>query len=98
MIPVTVEVSGRDASPTAAAGVQPRTYRFEVLDNAALTPSAMLVSIYQSLHQTNRAGEETSYRVSGEMGVKGPAIRPSRQPRRRHRLSTGRHRRRPLRQ
>ena len=70
MIPVTVEVSGRDATPGKGAGIEPRTYRYEVLDNAALTPSAMLVSIYQSMHQTNRAGEETSYHVSGEMGVK----------------------------
>ncbi len=76
MIPVTVNVSGRDASGGAGTGVLPHTYRFEVLDNAQLTPNAMLVSIYQSLRQTNRAGEETSYRVTGEMGVKGlPPVR-----------------------
>ena len=70
MIPVTVEVSGRDASQGGGAAIEPRTYHYEVLDNAALTPSTILVSIYQSMHQTNRAGEETSYRISGEMGVK----------------------------
>ena len=76
MIPVTVDVSGRDASPGAGSGVTPRTYHFEVLDNATLTPNAMLVSIYQSLHQTNRAGELTSYRVTGDLNVQGqPPVR-----------------------
>ena len=75
MIPVSVEVSGRNAeSPTGS--LPPHTFHYEVLDNPSLTPSAVLVSIYQSLHGTNRAGEETSYRVTGEMGVKGfPAVR-----------------------
>ncbi len=71
MIPVTLSVSGRDASSGAGTGVVPHTYHFEVLDNAQLTPNAMLISIYQSLKQTNRAGEETSYRITGEMSVKG---------------------------
>jgi hypothetical protein len=63
MIPVTVEVSGAGA---AAA----RTFHYEVLDNPDLTPNAMLVSVYQSLHGTNRAGADTSYRLRGELTVK----------------------------
>jgi hypothetical protein len=44
---------------------------FEVLDNRELTPSAMLVSVYQSLSGTNGAAAEMSYRMSGELTVKG---------------------------
>ncbi len=70
MIPVSVEVSGSDAA------AQPtHTFHYEVLDNRDLTPNAVLVSVYQSLHGTNRAGEETSYRVTGDLSVQGfPAV------------------------
>jgi hypothetical protein len=44
---------------------------FEVLDNRELTPSAMLVSVYQSLSGTNGAAADMSYRMSGELTVKG---------------------------
>ncbi len=74
MIPVVVEVV-----PPAAAGrapAQAKTFHFEVLDNRQLTPSAMLVSVYQTLQQNNTATAEMSYRLSGEIGVKGlPAVR-----------------------
>jgi len=69
MIPVTLEV---------AAPGETKSYRFEVLDNRALTPSAMLVSVYQTLQATNASAKEMSYRVSGELGLKGlPAVRLS---------------------
>jgi hypothetical protein len=75
MIPVVVEVvppSGADKSvPT-----QSKTFHFEVLDNRQLTPSAMLVSVYQSLQTNNTAAEELSYRMTGEIDVKGlPSVR-----------------------
>jgi hypothetical protein len=44
---------------------------FEVLDNRELTPSAILVSVYQSLSGTNEAANEMSYRMDGELTVKG---------------------------
>lgn len=68
MIPVTIDVS-----QPAADKVGPRTrqIRVEVLDNKELTPSAMLVSVFQSLQQTNQAAAETSYRLSGELTVEG---------------------------
>ncbi len=50
--------------------------RFEVLDNRQLTPSAMLTSVYQTLSGTNDAADEMSYRMSGELTLKGlPAVR-----------------------
>jgi hypothetical protein len=44
---------------------------FEVLNNRELTPSAMLVSVYQSLSGTNAAAAEMSYRMDGELTLKG---------------------------
>ena len=69
MIPVVVEV----LPPIMDGAVQGKvkTLHFEVLDNRQLTPSAMLVSVYQSLQTNNTAAEELSYRLSGEIDVKG---------------------------
>jgi hypothetical protein len=48
---------------------------FEVLDNRELTPAAMLVSVYQSLSGTNESANEMSYRMDGELTLKGqPAV------------------------
>jgi hypothetical protein len=68
MIPVVVEVvpPAGDKSPAVT-----KTLHFEVLDNRQLTPSTMLVSVYQSLQTNNTAAEEMSYRLTGEIGVKG---------------------------
>lgn len=62
MIPVDVEVA------TEGKG-EARTFHLRVLDNRDLTPQAMLVSVYQTMQQTNTAAAETSWRMSGEMGV-----------------------------
>jgi hypothetical protein len=68
MIPVTVEVKGE--------GVKRRTMHFEVLNNRALTPTTMLVSVFQSLQQTNSASAEMSFRLSGELTLQGePTVR-----------------------
>lgn len=64
MIPVTVEVG---PAPGTGAQVASRTFHFEVLDNRQLTPSAMLVSVYQTLQGTNAAGAEMSYSLRGEL-------------------------------
>jgi hypothetical protein len=78
MIPVVVEVvppQGAEKTPGMNAGVA-KTLHFEVLDNRQLTPSTMLVSVYQSLQTNNTAAEEMSYRLTGEIGVKGfPPVR-----------------------
>lgn len=65
MIPVTVEVS------QAGDSSKPKTYHFEVLDNRELTPSAMLVSIYQTLQGTNAAAMKMSYQLNGEIQMAG---------------------------
>jgi len=49
---------------------------FEVLDNRELTPSAMLVSVYESLQGVNSSAAEMSYRMDGELTLKGlPPVR-----------------------
>jgi hypothetical protein len=72
MIPVEVEVVPPKGADKALAGMA-KTLHFEVLDNRQLTPSTMLVSVYQSLQTNNTAAEEMSYRLTGEIGVKGLA-------------------------
>jgi hypothetical protein len=69
MIPVVVEVVGPGVAGKASSSA--KTLHFEVLDNRQLTPSAMLVSVYQSLQGTNAASAEMSYRLTGDLGVKG---------------------------
>lgn len=77
MIPVTVEVV-QPAIPGATTSAKDKTFHFEVLDNQQLTPSAMLVSVYQSLQGTNVAAAEMSYRMTGEIGVQGlPSVKMS---------------------
>jgi hypothetical protein len=58
-------------APEAKGGMH-----FEVLDNRELTPAAMLVSVYQSLSGTNESANDTSYRMDGELMLKGlPPVR-----------------------
>jgi SpoIVB peptidase S55 len=70
MIPVTVEVKGTPQAEENPKSVL-RTVHFEVLDNRSLTPSTMLVSVYQSLQQANGTSAEMSYRMSGELTMQG---------------------------
>jgi hypothetical protein len=49
--------------------------KLEILDLPALTGSAMLVSLYQIMLETNRSTAETSYHVTGDIAVHGmPAV------------------------
>ncbi len=74
MIPVEVEVVPPVVGDRPASAA--KTLHFEVLDNRQLTPSTMLVSVYQSLQTNNTATEEMSYRLTGEIRVKGlPPVR-----------------------
>ena len=62
MIPVEVEVA-------AGAKVAARTFHLRVVDNKELTPQAMMVSVYQTMQETNTAAADTSWRLTGEIGV-----------------------------
>ena len=62
MIPVTLTVHG---------GPQPKTFHYEVLNNAKLTPVVMMATVFNSLQSVNEYGEETTFRVRGRIGVAG---------------------------
>jgi hypothetical protein len=55
----------------SGALAHPDGMHFEVLNNRELTPSAMLVSVYQSLSGTNESANQMSYRMDGELTLKG---------------------------
>ena len=68
MIPLTIHITEHGASP--------RTLHLQVVDQEEVTPAAVLVSVYQGLMESNAYAAETSYRVSGQVTLKGyPAMR-----------------------
>jgi hypothetical protein len=62
MIPVTLSIHSN-------AGV--KQFHYEVLNNAKLTPVALMVTVFNALHGVNEFGEEITYRLNGNIGVKG---------------------------
>jgi hypothetical protein len=64
MIPVEVAIRSGGAG-------KPRMVRFEVLDQPLLTAQAVLVSLYNSLLDSNESTTETSYHVTGRIEMDG---------------------------
>lgn len=64
MIPVTLTIHGGPAT---------REFHYEVLNNARLSPVAMMATVFNALHGTNEYGDEITYRMSGAIGVNGYA-------------------------
>lgn len=62
MIPVHIAVHGAGKA---------RTVNVEVLDLPSLTPQALLVTLYNSLLQTNESTADMSYHVTGSISVEG---------------------------
>jgi hypothetical protein len=62
MIPVTL---------TLHAATKTKQFHFEVLNNAKITPMAMMVTVFSSLQGTNEYGENTTYRLTGNIAVQG---------------------------
>ena len=62
MIPVTLTIHSN-------TGV--KQFHYEVLNNAKLTPVALMVTVFNALHGINEFGEEITYRLNGNIGVKG---------------------------
>jgi hypothetical protein len=62
MIPVTLTITG-------GAGI--KEFHYEVLNNARLSPVAIMATVFNALHGVNEYGEEITYRLSGSIGVKG---------------------------
>lgn len=62
MIPVTLSFHGIS---------NPKTFHFEVLNNARLTPVAMMSTVYSAIQGINEYGEDTTFRVEGSVNVAG---------------------------
>jgi hypothetical protein len=62
MIPVALSIHG---------GAGTKEFHYEVLNNARLSPVAIMATVYNALHGVNEYGEEITYRLSGSINVKG---------------------------
>jgi hypothetical protein len=67
MIPVHIFVHSQQGE---------RKLNVEILDLPSLTPQAMLVTLYESLLQTNESSAETSYHLTGSIDLEGHAPSP----------------------
>ncbi|HEV2688374.1 MAG TPA: hypothetical protein VGV35_07460, partial [Bryobacteraceae bacterium] len=63
MIPVTVTIHG---GTTAT-----KQFHYSILNNARLSPVAMMATVFNALHGTNDFGEDLTYRMNGLLSVKG---------------------------
>jgi len=64
MIPVTLTIH-------TATGAAQKDFHFEVLNNARLSPVAIMATVFNALHGVNEYGEEITYRLNGSINVKG---------------------------
>ena len=62
MIPVTLTIRG---GPTT------KQFHYQVLNNAKLSPIAMMATVFNALHGVNEYGEEITYRMNGSITVRG---------------------------
>src|SRR6266550_4144068 len=62
MIPVTLNIRG---------GPSTKKFHYEVLNNAHLSPLAMMATVFNALHGMNEYGEEITYRMNGRISVGG---------------------------
>jgi hypothetical protein len=62
MIPVTLNIHG---------GAANKQFHYEILNNANLSPLAMMATVFNALHGVNEYGEDTTYRMNGRIGVNG---------------------------
>jgi len=62
MIPVTLTFHGVS---------RPKQFHYEVLNNAKITPAAMMATVFNAIQGMNEYGEDTTYRLSGDIAVLG---------------------------
>jgi hypothetical protein len=62
MIPVTLTIHSETAD---------KQFHYEVLNNAHLSPVAMMATVFNALHGVNEYGEETTYHLNGRISVDG---------------------------
>ena len=62
MIPVTLTFNGVS---------HPKQFHYEVLNNAKVTPAAMMATVFNAIQGMNEYGEDTTYRLRGDIYVLG---------------------------
>ena len=62
MIPVTLTFNGVS---------HPKQFHYEVLNNAKVTPAAMMATVFNAIQGMNEYGEDTTYRLRGDIDVVG---------------------------
>jgi hypothetical protein len=62
MIPVTLNFHGIS---------HPKQFHYEVLNNAKITPAAMMATVFNAIQGMNEYGEDTTYRLQGDITVLG---------------------------
>jgi SpoIVB peptidase S55 len=62
MIPVTLTIRGGPAQ---------KQFHYQVLNNARLSPLAMMATVFNALHGVNEYGEEATYRMDGNIRIQG---------------------------
>ena len=62
MIPVTLTIHGAATD---------KTFHYEVLNNARLSPIAISTTVFNALHNVNEYGEQTTYSMKGNISVEG---------------------------
>lgn len=76
MIPVTVAMHSvgehvRGEQVRGEHGAATKEFHYEILNNARLSPLAMMATVFNALHGTNQYGEDITYRMNGVLSVKG---------------------------
>ena len=49
----------------------PKSFHYEVLNNAKITPAAMMATVFNAIQGMNEYGEDTTYRLDGDISVLG---------------------------
>ncbi|MGA2905662.1 MAG: SpoIVB peptidase S55 domain-containing protein [Candidatus Korobacteraceae bacterium] len=62
MIPVTLSFHGVS---------HPKQFHYEVLNNAKITPAAIMATVFNAIQGMNEYGEDTTYRLAGDITVLG---------------------------
>ena len=52
-------------------GTATKEFHYEILNNARLSPLAMMATVFNALHGTNEYGEDITHRMNGVFSVKG---------------------------
>jgi len=74
MIPVTLHVTSDGVAPGQQA--QHETLHFQVIDQPQITPTAVMVAVYQGLMEENAYSALTSYRMQGTVRLDGyPSVK-----------------------